>query len=55
MKSYPPSDTDIYPDTPELQKYNKEYNTRVVTMEEFRNALKNPPAPLKGGKFSIRD
>jgi hypothetical protein len=52
MKSYPPSDTDIYPDTPELQKYNKEYNTRVVTMDEFRNALKNPPAPLKGGKFS---
>jgi hypothetical protein len=40
MKSYPPSDTDIYPDTPELQKYNKEYNTRVVTMDEFRNQLK---------------
>ena len=38
MKSYPPSETDIYPNTPELQKYNKEYNTRVVTTDEFRNA-----------------
>jgi|WetSurSiteA1Bulk_404760.scaffolds.fasta_scaffold62299_2 hypothetical protein len=26
---------------PELQKYNKEYNTRVVTSDDFRNALKN--------------
>ena len=55
MKSYPPSATDIYPDTPELQEYNREYNTRVVTMDEFRNALKDPPAPLKGGQFSKRE
>jgi hypothetical protein len=40
MKSYPPSETDSYPKDPELQKYNKEYNTRVVTAEDFRNALK---------------
>jgi tetratricopeptide (TPR) repeat protein len=40
MKSYPPSKTDIYPDNPELKKYNHEYNTRVVTDDEFRNALK---------------
>jgi hypothetical protein len=40
MKSYPPSETDSYPNDPGLQKYNKEYNTRVVTAEDFRNALK---------------
>lgn len=40
MKSYPPSKTDTYPNDPELQKYNKEYNTRVVTQDGFRNALK---------------
>jgi tetratricopeptide (TPR) repeat protein len=41
MKSYPPSVYDSYPNDPELQKYNKEYNTRVVTSDDFRNALKN--------------
>lgn len=41
MKSYPPSKTDIYPDDPELQKYNKKYNTRKVTMETYRNSIKN--------------
>ncbi len=40
MKSYPPSLTDIYPDDPDLQKYNQEYNTRIVTGEEYLNALK---------------
>jgi hypothetical protein len=40
MKSYPPSNADTYPNDAELQKYNKEYNTRVVTGEDFRNALK---------------
>jgi len=40
MKSYPPSDEDIYPNTTELQKYNREYNTRVVTNEGYLNALK---------------
>jgi hypothetical protein len=40
MKSYPPSAEDIYPNTPELQKYNKEYNTRLVTGERYLNALK---------------
>lgn len=40
MNSYPPSETDSYPNDPELQKYNKEYNTRVVTANDFRNALK---------------
>ena len=41
MKSYPPSKTDVYPDDLGLQKYNKEYNTRKVTMEEYRNSIKN--------------
>ncbi len=40
MKSYPPSDTDIYPADPELQKYHKEYNTRIVTTKDFRNSIK---------------
>lgn len=40
MKSYPPSDQDIYPNTADLQKYNREYNTRVVTNEGYLNALK---------------
>ncbi|MBP1666787.1 MAG: hypothetical protein H6Q23_1647, partial [Bacteroidetes bacterium] len=40
MKSYPPSESDTYPDTPELQKYNREYNTRVVTADEYLNALR---------------
>ena len=40
MKSYPPSQTDSYPKDPDLQKYNMEYNTRVVTSDDFRNALK---------------
>ncbi len=40
MKSYPPSETDKYPDDPELLKYNREYNTRVVTADEYLNALR---------------
>jgi hypothetical protein len=42
MKSYPPSQKDVYPENQELQKYQKEYNTRVVTSDDFKNALKNP-------------
>jgi len=40
MKSYPPSEKDLYPKNPELLKYLKEYNTRVVTPEDYRNAVK---------------
>jgi len=40
MKSYPPSKNDTYPDSPELQKYNMEYNTRIVTADEYLNALR---------------
>ncbi|MCX6301094.1 MAG: FG-GAP-like repeat-containing protein [Bacteroidia bacterium] len=40
IKSYTPSETDIYPDDPELQKYNREYNTRIVTKESYLNAIK---------------
>jgi len=40
MSNYPPSEKDIYPTDPELEKYNKEYNTRVVTPESFLNAIK---------------
>jgi hypothetical protein len=40
MKSYPPSKNDTYPDNPELQEYNRKYNTRVVTADEYINAVK---------------
>jgi cytochrome c-type biogenesis protein CcmH/NrfG len=40
MKSYPPSESDIYPETPELQKYNNEYNTRTVTNDVYLNAVR---------------
>ena len=40
MKSYPPSDDDIYPADEDLQKYNREYNTRKVTAGDYINALK---------------
>ncbi len=40
MKSYPPSPEDTYPDDPELKRYNREYNTRVVTVEEYANAVR---------------
>jgi hypothetical protein len=40
MTSYPPAEKDPYPKDPELQKYLREYNTRIVTSEEYRNAFK---------------
>ena len=41
MTSYPPMENDKYPNTPELQKYHAEYNTRTVTIEDYRNGVKN--------------
>lgn len=41
MESYPPSKKDVYPETPELKKYNKKYNTRVIKMDDFRKAFTN--------------
>lgn len=41
MKSYPPSKEDVYPNDQELTAYNREYNTRVVTGEEYINAIRN--------------
>ena len=40
MESYPPSEKDIYPNTPELQEYHVEYNTRIVTDEGYRKEIK---------------
>ena len=40
MTSYPPSAKDTYPDDPELQKYQEDYNTRVVTTDSYLNAVK---------------
>jgi TolA-binding protein len=40
MKSYPPDKNDIYPKDADHQKYLEEYNTRVVTSDDFKNALK---------------
>jgi hypothetical protein len=41
MKSYPPAVEDRYPVDPELKKYNEEYNTRLVTDEEFINQVRS--------------
>ncbi|MEI7525151.1 MAG: FG-GAP-like repeat-containing protein [Mariniphaga sp.] len=41
MKSYPPSLEDSYPNNPDLDKFIREYNTRVVTPEDYRNVIKN--------------
>jgi hypothetical protein len=41
MKSFPPGKSDVYPNSPELRKYNQLYNTRVVTTEDLRNAIRN--------------
>jgi len=40
MKSYPPSGEDMYPNDPELKKYNEEYNTRNVMLYDYRNTIK---------------
>lgn len=40
MKSYPPSKEDVFPNDPKTQKYLQEYNTRVVTQDDYRNSLK---------------
>jgi hypothetical protein len=40
MASYPPLENDKYPNTPELQKYHEEYNTRTVTSEDYRNGVR---------------
>jgi hypothetical protein len=40
MKSYPPSKEDIFPNDEKTQKYLQEYNTRVVTQDDYRNSLK---------------
>jgi tetratricopeptide (TPR) repeat protein len=40
MTSYPPAEKDSYPKDPELQKYLREYNTRVVTTDSYLNAIK---------------
>jgi len=40
MKNYTPSNVDPYPDDPDLQEYNREYNTRVVTRDKYLNAIK---------------
>lgn len=41
MKSYPPSESDVYPTGAEHQDYLKKYNTRKVTFENYRNEIKN--------------
>jgi hypothetical protein len=40
MKQYPPGPGERYPDTPELRRYRREYNTRRVTSEPFRTAVR---------------
>ena len=42
MKAYPYSDVNLYPSDKRLRDYNKQYNTRVITDDAFRNALRKP-------------
>jgi hypothetical protein len=39
MKSYSPVTVDDYPDDAELKRYNREYNTRAVTLSPYLNAI----------------
>lgn len=41
MKTYPPSVDDVYPNDAAHREYQRKYNTRVVTTEDYRNFLKN--------------
>jgi hypothetical protein len=41
MKSYPPSEGDVYPNDPEHQEYLKKYNTRVVSTKNYRDFVRN--------------
>lgn len=41
MISYPPSEEDIYPQDEKLKTYLKEYNSREVSIEAYRNFVKN--------------
>jgi hypothetical protein len=40
LNSYPYSIEDRFPDSNEMRVYRKKYNTRKVTNEEFRNAIR---------------
>ena len=40
MMSYPPSKKDFYPKA-SLQKYNQQYNTRTVSPDDYRHAIKS--------------
>ena len=40
MKSYPPSEKDIYPIDEELKNYQEQYNIREVSSKNYRNQLK---------------
>ncbi|MGI9530895.1 FG-GAP-like repeat-containing protein [Lutimonas sp.] len=40
MSSYPPAAKDRYPKDSILQQYHKEYNTRLVNHQTFRNSIK---------------
>ncbi len=40
LSQYPYGKQDSYPEDPVLQQYQKEYNTRRVTTEQFENYLK---------------
>ena len=37
MKSYPPAEDEAYPADQKLKQYKEKYNTRQVTMEDYRN------------------
>jgi len=52
MKSYPPGETDVYPNDPDLEKYNREYNTRRIDREDYLKAFRNKNFGLQGIRIS---
>jgi len=40
MKTYPPSKEDVFPTDPKTQKYLQEYQTRIVTQDDYRNQIR---------------
>lgn len=48
MKSYPPGENDAYPNDPDLEKYNREYNTRRVGREDYLKAFRDKNFSLQG-------
>jgi hypothetical protein len=41
MLSYPPNKIDFHPKDKEYDVYMKNYNTRIITIDSFKNEIRN--------------